>query len=124
MTTTIDGLIEEYTRRYVAQDAKGVADLCHVPFLAVREGRTIHLPDHAAVVDHFEKAMDAYRAAGYTSFAPVQLDPHQLGERAAFVTVRWHALDRAGGVARDSRTTYHLLTTEDGWRFLSYTNHF
>ena len=124
MTTTIDGLIEEYTRRYVAHDAKGVADLCHVPFLAVREGRTIHLPDHAAVVDHFEKAMDAYRAAGYVSFAPVELDPHQLGERAAFVTVRWHALDRAGGVARDSRTTYHLLTTEGGWRFLSYTNHF
>jgi hypothetical protein len=124
MTTTIDGLIEEYTRRYIAHDVEGVADLCHVPFLAVREGRTIHLPDHAAVVDHFGNAMDAYRAAGYTSFVPVELDPRQLGERAAFVTVRWHAMDSAGGVARDSQTTYHLLTTEDGWRFLSYTNHF
>ena len=124
MATTIKGLIEEYTRRYVAHDAEGVADLCHVPFLAVREGRTIHLPDRAAVVDHFGQAMDAYQAAGYARFTPVELDPRDLGERAAFVTVRWHALDGAGGVARDSRTTYHLLATDAGWRFLSYTNHF
>jgi len=27
-------------------------------------------------------------------------------------------------VLRDTRTTYHLLSTSDGWRLLSYTNHF
>jgi len=27
-------------------------------------------------------------------------------------------------VVRDTRTTYHLLATREGWRLLSYTNHF
>lgn len=116
--------MEEYTRRYVAHDADGVADLCSIPFLAVREGRAIHLPDRAALVDHFSRVMDAYQAAGYAEFTTVELDTHQLGDRAAFVTVRWHALDAAGQVARESLTTYHVLATDAGWRFLSYTNHF
>jgi hypothetical protein len=47
-----------------------------------------------------------------------------MGGRSAFVTVRWHAFDPAGVVARDSRTTYHVIAIDGGWRFLSYTNHF
>ena len=35
----------------------------------------------------------------------------QLGEPAAFTTVRWHALDGNGHIARDTLTTYHLLAT-------------
>jgi hypothetical protein len=124
MTTSVDELISEYTKRYVAHDTDGVADLCLIPFLAVREGRAIHLPDRAAVMEHFGRVMDAYQTAGYTSFSAVEIDPHPLGDRAAFVTVRWHALDDAGQVARDSMTTYHVLATDAGWRFLSYTNHF
>jgi len=124
MTSTIEELIEEYTRRYIAGDASGVADLCPAPFLAVREGRAIHLPDREAIVGHFAGIMDAYRAAGFSSFAAVELDIHPLGVRAAFVTVRWHALDAAGRVARESLTTYHVIEAEPGWRFLSYTNHF
>jgi hypothetical protein len=68
--------------------------------------------------------MDAYRAAGYASFGAVELDTRQLGDRAAFVTVRWHALDDTGHVARDPLTTYHVLATDANWRLLSYTNHF
>jgi len=102
----------------------GVVELCHVPFLAIREGRPIHLPDRGAVHDHFATAIDGYRNAGFAGFAPIAIDTRLLGERAAFSTVRWHAFDAEGGVARDSQTTYHLLATADGWRFLSYTNHF
>ena len=43
------------------------------------------------------------------------------------VSVRWNALDVDGNVLRDTKTTYHLLAapdTAEGWRFLSYTNHF
>ena len=54
----------------------------------------------------------------------VELDVRELGEHAVFATVRWNALDAEGAVLRDTRTTYHLLATLDGWRFLSYTNHF
>jgi hypothetical protein len=68
--------------------------------------------------------MDAYRDAGYVDFSPFSVDTHPLGERAAFTTIRWHALDRDRNVARDSMTTYHLLATSDGCRILSYTNHF
>ena len=124
MDAAIKALVAEYTRRYVAADIDGVTDLCEVPFLAIREGRPIHLTNRAAVRDHFAGIIDGYQATGYASFSPVELDVHALGERAAFVTVRWHALDADGHVARDSRTTYHVLATGSGWHFLSYTNHF
>jgi hypothetical protein len=68
--------------------------------------------------------IDAYHTAGYASFAPLAIDTRELGERAAFTTVRWHARDSDGSVVRDTLTTYHLLATSDGWRLLSYTNHF
>jgi hypothetical protein len=32
------------------------------------------------VRDHFTTMIDAYRDAGYASFAPVTIDTHQLGE--------------------------------------------
>lgn len=47
-----------------------------------------------------------------------------LGDSASFVTVRWNAKDERGNVMRDTGPTYHLLATPEGWRFLSYTNHF
>ena len=124
MTDTVESLMNEYTRRYVAHDEEGVAELCLYPFLAIREGAPIHLLDRNAVRDHFATVMDAYRDAGFSSFAPVAIDTRQLGDRAAFTTVRWHALNTDGKVARDTLTTYHLLATPAGWRFLSYTNHF
>ena len=124
MTDTVDALIHEYTSRYIALDAEGVTELCLCPFLAIREGVPIHLADRNAVHDHFATIMGGYRDAGYASWSPVAIDTRQLGERAAFTTVRWHALDSDGKVARDTLTTYHLLATPAGWRFLSYTNHF
>jgi len=124
VTEAIDALIHEYARRYSARDSEGVTDLCLWPILAIREGATIHMPDRAAVRDHFVAMIDAYRDAGYASFAPVAIDTRELGERAASTTVRWHALDGDGNVARDTLTTYHLLATPAGWRLLSYTNHF
>jgi hypothetical protein len=124
MAASVDSLIYEYTRRYTAHDADGVTELCLHPFLAIREGVPIHLADREAVRDHFVTIMDAYRDAGYADFSPVAIDTRQLGERAALTTVRWHALDTDGNVARDTLTTYQLLETPDGLRFLSYTNHF
>ena len=124
MTDTVDALIHEYTRRYVARDVDGVTELCLVPFLAIRQGVAIHLPDPNAVREHFAAVTESYRAAGYAGFAPVAIDTRELGEKVRFTTVRWHATDAEGRVVRDTFTTYHLLATPDGWRFLSYTNHF
>ena len=124
MTVTIESLIHEYARRYSAREVDGVTELCLWPFVAIREGAAIHFADGDAVRDHFTTMIDAYRDAGYASFAAVAIDTRQLGERAAFATVRWHALDTDGEVARDTQTTYHLIATPDGWRILSYTNHF
>jgi hypothetical protein len=124
MTATVDSFMHEYIRRYCARDLDGLAEICLWPFLAIREGVAIHLPDESAVRDHFAAMVDAYRDLGYTRFAPVEIDTRELGEHAAFTTVRWHALDADGEVRRDTRTTYHLLATAGGWRLLSYTNHF
>jgi hypothetical protein len=124
MAAAVESLIHEYARPYSARDVDGVTELCLWPFVAIREGAAIHLTERDAVRDHFTAMIDAYRDAGYASFAAVTIDTRRLGERAAFATVRWHALDGEGQVARDTQTTYHLLATPDGWRILSYTNHF
>ena len=124
MTVATDSLMREYARLYSARDVEGVTGLCLWPFVAIREGVAIHLADRDAVRDHFMAMIDAYRDAGYASFAPVAIDSRELGDCAAFTTVRWQALDGDERVARDTQTTYHLLATPDGWRILSYTNHF
>ena len=124
MAAEVDSLIHEYARRYVARDVDGVTELCLCPFLAIREGVAIHLADSAAVHGHFMTIIDAYRDAGYVSFSPLTIDTRELGEQAALATVRWHTLQADGNVARDTLTSYHVLATPAGWRFLSYTNHF
>jgi SnoaL-like domain len=120
----VDEVMDEYIRRYSERDVEGVTELCLVPFLAIREGVPIHMPDRDAVRDHFGAMIDAYRGTGVAAWKRIEIDVRELGEHAVFATVRWNALDSQGNVLRDTRTTYHLLATSDGWRFLSYTNHF
>jgi hypothetical protein len=127
MPQRVEEVIAEYTRRYIAHDPEGVTELCLAPFVAIRGGAAAYLGDRDAVREHFLAAMDAYRDAGFATFSPVEIETHQLGEHSCFVTVRWNALDSDGRVARDTKTTYHLLAMpeeREGWRFLSYTNHF
>jgi hypothetical protein len=125
MSATVDSFFDEYARRYIEGDVKGVTSLCHCPFLAVRRGEAIHMPDRGAVWDHFAAAIGAYRSAAHVeSWTRVSTDVRQLGEHSVFATVHWHALDEDGQVVRDTWTSYQLLATPDGWRFLSYTNHF
>lgn len=124
MTGSIDQLIHEYARRYSARDAEGVSELCQAPFLAIRSGRRIDMPDREAVRAHFSSMIDTYREGGAATWSPVETDVHELGDASAFATVRWNARDAEGQVIRDTRTTYHLLKDPDGWTILSYTNHF
>ena len=121
---TVDDVLDEYIRRYSERDVEGVADFCIAPFLAIREGVPIHMADRDAVRNHFAAMIDAYRGGGVATWKRVGIETRELGEHAVFATVRWNALDSDGNVLRDTRTTYHLLATPDGWRFLSYTNHF
>ncbi|HJR96126.1 MAG TPA: nuclear transport factor 2 family protein [Gaiellaceae bacterium] len=124
MAATVAVFMDAYIRRYSERDVEGVTELCLAPFLAIREGVPIHMADPEAVRDHFAAMIDAYRGGGVAIWKRVEIDVRELGEHAAFATVRWNALDAAGNVLRDTRTTYHLLATADGWRLLSYTNHF
>ena len=116
--------MDEYIRRYSARDVEGVTEFCHAPFLAIREGVPIHMADREAVSDHFGAMIDAYRGGGVATWRRIESDTRELGEDSVFTTVRWNALAGDGNVLRDTRTTYHLLATPDGWRLLSYTNHF
>jgi len=125
VSATVESLFDEYARRYIAGDVKGVTSLCLYPFLAVRKGEPIHMPDRGAVSVHFAAAIDAYRrAAAVETWTRVALDVRHLGDHSVFATVHWNALDADGRVVRDTWTSYQLLATPDGWRFLSYTNHF
>jgi hypothetical protein len=116
--------LDEYIRRYSDRDVEGVTDLCLCPFLAIRGGEAIHMPDRPAVRDHFANAISAYKLMGVASWTRVELDTRQLGAYSVLATVRWNAVDADDEVIRDTWTSYHLLTTPHGWRFLSYTNHF
>ena len=121
---SVDTFMDEYIRRYSDRDLEGVTELCHAPFLAIREGVPIHLADRDAVHGHFGAMIDAYRGGGAATWRRIESDTRELGEPSVFTTVRWNALDANGNVLRDTRTTYHLLATPTGWRLLSYTNHF
>ena len=123
--TTVESLFDEYARHYIAGNVKGVAGLCLIPFLAVRRGEPIYMPERGAVWDHFASAISAYRKAAHVeTWKRMSLDVRHLGEYSVFATVHWNALDPDGKVVRDTWTSYQLLATPDGWRFLSYTNHF
>ena len=124
MTAPVDSLLDEYQRRYTERDAEGVTDLCVWPFVAIRRGDAIHLLDRNAVRDHFASAIQAYRFTGVVTWRRVETNVRELGESSMFVTVKWNTVNEDGHVLRDSWTSYQLLTTADGWRFLSYTNHF
>jgi len=60
----IERFFETYAERYMASDADEIAAMYEVPFLAVREGRAIHLGDREAVREHLAALMEAYRNAG------------------------------------------------------------
>jgi hypothetical protein len=125
VNASVVSTFDEYTRRYSDRDVEGVTDLCLWPFLAVRRGEAIHMPDRAAVRDHFANAIIAYRVTtGVVAWTPVEIDARQLGEHSVFATLHWNAVNAEGQVVRDTWTSYQLLATPDGWRFLSYTNHF
>jgi hypothetical protein len=125
LPSSVVSTFDEYTRLYSDRDVEGVTDLCLWPFLAVRKGEAIHMPDRAAVRDHFAEAIIAYRVTtGVVAWTPVEIDARQLGEHSVFATLHWNALDADSQVVRDTWTSYQLLATPDGWRFLSYTNHF
>jgi hypothetical protein len=125
MSATVDSFFDEYARCYTDGDVEGVTSLCLWPLLAVRRGEAIHMLDRDAVWDHFAAAIAAYRlAADAEKWTPVEIDTRQLGEHSVFATVHWNALDADGQVVRNTWTSYQLLATPDGWRFLSYTNHF
>ena len=124
VTDTVESLLDEYQGRYAKRDAEGVTNLCLWPFLAVRRGEAFHLLDRDAVRDHFASAVQAYRFTGVVGWKRVETNVRQLGEHSVFATVNWNTVDTDGQVLRDTWTSYQLLSTPEGWRFLSYTNHF
>ena len=112
-------------RRYTEGDVRGVTNLCRVKFFAVRNGEAISMLDSGAVWDHFAAAIGAYRrAAGVETWKRLETDTRQLGEHSVFASVHWNAFDANGKVVRDTWTSYQLLASSEGWRLLSYTNHF
>jgi ketosteroid isomerase-like protein len=120
----IERFFETYAERYMASDADAIAAMYEVPFLAVREGRAIHLGDPAAVREHLVALMEAYRNAGATKATIAELQVTQLDRTSAIATVRWNALSGDGALLRDFATSYQMLREEPrGWRILSYTYH-
>ena len=125
MSAEVESTLDLYARCYSEGDLQGLAGLCLTPFFAVRRGEVIVMPDRGALLTHFASTIDAYhRTSGAQAWSPREVSTQQLGEYSAFVTVRWNALGADGEVVRDTWTSYQLLTTPDGWRFLAYTNHF
>jgi ketosteroid isomerase-like protein len=121
---SIERFFDAYAERYMASDADAIADLYEVPFLAVREGRPIHLGDRDAVREHLVGLMEAYRNVGATRATIAELHVTRVDRANVFATVRWNALSADGALLRDFVTTYQMLNDESGdWRILSYVYH-
>ena len=114
---------QAYSERYMAFDVDAVADLYEAPFLAVREGRPIHLLDREDVRTHLAGLMDAYRNAGATEAAIADLEVVQLDGANSIATVSWIARADDGAVLREFTVSYQMLRQRDGWMILSYTYH-
>ena len=122
--SSMHAFFEAYAERYMASDLDAVAALYEVPFLAVREGRAIHLADRGAVREHLAGLMAAYRDAGASRADVADLRVTQLDGTSAFVTVRWNAVSADGALLHAFTTSYQLLREPPGgWRILSYTYH-
>ncbi len=123
MDLDFEQFFREYARWYMAGDAEAVAtDQYAAPFLAVREGRAIALPDRSAVIEHLAGLMAAYRQAGATAAEIVELDVQAQGDAAALVTVHWNVRGADGQLVRDFRTSYQLVG-RPAPRVVSYVNH-
>jgi hypothetical protein len=122
--TELEEFFETYAERYMTSDADAITAMCEAPFLAVREGKAIHLVDRDAVHEHLAGLMAAYRNAGATRAAIAALEVTPLGHSCALAIVRWNAVADDGALVRAFTTSYHMLRAESGdWRILSYTNH-
>jgi len=113
---------DRYAERYMESDAETVADMCEIPFLALRSGEAFHLPDREAVVAHFAVNMLAYQSAGADRADIVDIEVQEQGTEAVLATVHWHFRAADGTMIRDFRTSYQLVAA-DPWRILSYVNH-
>ncbi len=113
-----------YIRWYAEGDVDGAAEVCVVPFVVVRDGVEIRLPDHDAMREHLAAVMEGFRTSGVARWERIETDLNELGDRTIFATVRWHGLDAEDELVREISTTYHIDRRPDGFRFVSYTNHF
>jgi ketosteroid isomerase-like protein len=119
----LEPFFAHYAERYMASDVDAVGAMYEAPLLALRAGEVIHLEDRAAVHEHLAELMAAYAQSGAARADIAELGVTPLGRSSAFVTIHWLMRDADGGVVKDFRTTYHLVTADGGWRILSYTNH-
>ena len=121
---SIAQFFETYADLYMASDVDAVSAMYEVPFLAVREGRTIHLSDGEAVRAHLLGLMESYQNAGAKRATIIDLQVTRFDSTSVVATVRWNALDEAGALLRDFATSYQMLRKESGgWRIISYTYH-
>ena len=122
MTHDLGQFFHRYAELYMASDAEAVADLCEVPFLAVRSGATFHLLDRQAVLEHFGNNMAAYRSVGAAAAEIAAIDLREQGTEAVLATVNWQVKAADGTILRDFSTSYQVIVA-DPWRILSYVNH-
>jgi ketosteroid isomerase-like protein len=121
MSSEIREFFEQYADRYMAGDAETVADMYTAPFLAVRHGTPIYLPDRPSVVEHLAGLMSTYARSGAAVAEITDIDLLEQGDSATLVTVHWNVRSAGGEMIRDFRTSYQLAGRPS--RIVSYVNH-
>jgi hypothetical protein len=115
-------LFDWYAERYMAGDARAVAEIYGAPFIAVRNGSASYLPDRDAVLEHLSGVMAAYQRSGAAHADVASLALLEQGDRAVLATVNWQVRAADGALIRDFQTSYQLVGP-DPWRIISYVNH-
>jgi len=126
MPASVDSFFDDYARLYTAGDVKGVTNLWSLPVRCnpARRGRSTCLTAAPCGITSLRPSLHIAARRTLRTWKPVEIDSRHLGEHSVFATVPGMRLDADGQVIRDTWSSYQLLATSDGWRLLSYTNHF
>jgi hypothetical protein len=115
---------EAFVDAFATFDGARVADLYHVPHIALRGDASIEcVPSRAEVERFFQGALDGYAREGCRACRFTDLEVVSLGERGALGTVTWELVGDDGRVIRRWRQSYNLLRAQEGWRVFASTYH-
>lgn len=120
----IAGFFDRFDAAFATFDGARVAELYHVPHVALRgDGSVSCITRREGVAEFFQRALNDYRAGGCHRCTHRNLRVVALGDRSVVAAVTWELLDEAGAIRRTWRQSYNLIDVDGRLQVLTSTEH-